>query len=223
MYYSIRKRIMVNFGNVENQDRKKDLIIDAALKRFAHFGLSKTTMTEIANDLSLSKALLYYYFPDKISLYSAVLKNIIETMDAEMRKDVGSATNSHEALKKCLDKRQAFITKYYNLLDFTKITGTELPGNLMCMFVKAKDSELTVLKKVLEIGISAGEFEVEDLDETAALLKDALSGIYFTVLKRHTKGFLPEKEQFDSILSRQKKLGEIFLKGLEATTVSEIS
>lgn len=223
MYYSFHKGIIVIFGNVENQDRKKDLIIDAALKRFAHFGLSKTTMTEIANDLSLSKALLYYYFPDKISLYSAVLRNIIETMDVEMRKDVGSATNSHEALKKCLDKRQAFITKYYNLLDFTKITGTELPGNLMCMFVKAKDSELTVLKKVLEIGISAGEFEVEDLDETAALLIDALSGIYFAVLRRHAKGFLPEKEQFDSILSRQKKLGEIFLKGLEVTTVSEIS
>lgn len=214
---------MVNFEDVENQDRKKDLIIDAALKRFAHFGLSKTTMTEIANDLSLSKALLYYYFPDKISLYSAVLRNIIETMDTEMRKDVSSATNSHEALKKCLNKRQEFITKYYNLLDFTKVTGTELPGNLMCMFVKAKESELTVLKTVLEIGISAGEFEVENLDETAALLKDALSGIYFTVLKRHTKGFLPEKEQFDSILSRQKKLGEIFLKGLEVTTVSEIS
>lgn len=223
MYYHFPKGIIAIFGNVENQDRKKDLIIDAALKRFAHFGLSKTTMTEIANDLSLSKALLYYYFPDKISLYSAVLKNIIETMDAEMRKDVGSATNSHDALKKCLDKRQAFISKYYNLLDFTKITGTELPGNLMCMFVKAKDSELTILKTVLEIGISAGEFKVDDLDETAALLKDALSGIYFTVLKRHTKGFLPEKEQFDSILSRQKKLGEIFLKGLEVRTVSEIS
>lgn len=208
---------------MENQDRKKDLIIDAALKRFAHFGLSKTTMTEIANDLSLSKALLYYYFPDKISLYSAVLRNIIETMDAEMHKDVGSATNSHEALRKCLNKRQEFITRYYNLLDFTKVTGAELPPNLMCMFIRAKESELTILKTVLEIGITSGEFEVEDLDETAALLKDALSGIYFTVLKRQIKGFLPEKEQFDNILIRQKKLGEIFLKGLEVTTVSPIS
>lgn len=54
---------------MENQDKKRILIIEAALKRFAHYGLSKTTMTEIAKDISFSKALLYYYFPDKLSLY----------------------------------------------------------------------------------------------------------------------------------------------------------
>lgn len=208
--------------NVENQDKKKDLIIDAALKRFAHFGLSKTTMTEIATDLSLSKALLYYYFPDKISLYSAVLQSIIENMDKELQKDVSCATNSQQALTICLDKRQDFIRKYYNLLDFTKVTGSELPEGLACMFTKAKDSEVTVLISVLEIGISAGEFEVSDLEETARLLKDALSGIYFTVLKRHTQAFFPEKEQFDTILMRQKKLGEIFLKGLMVRSALEI-
>ncbi|EOR93467.1 Transcriptional regulator, TetR family [Arcticibacter svalbardensis MN12-7] len=207
---------------MENQDKKKDLIIDAALKRFAHFGLSKTTMTEIATDLSLSKALLYYYFPDKISLYSAVLQSIIENMDKELQKDVSCATNSQQALTICLDKRQDFIRKYYNLLDFTKVTGSELPEGLACMFTKAKDSEVTVLISVLEIGISAGEFEVSDLEETARLLKDALSGIYFTVLKRHTQAFFPEKEQFDTILMRQKKLGEIFLKGLMVRSALEI-
>ncbi|WP_069659334.1 TetR/AcrR family transcriptional regulator [Arcticibacter eurypsychrophilus] len=207
---------------MENQDKKKDLIIDAALKRFAHFGLSKTTMTEIATDLSLSKALLYYYFPDKISLYSAVLQSIIENMDQELLKDVSRATNSLQALTICLDKRQDFIRKYYNLLDFTKVTGSELPEGLACMFTKAKDSEVTVLKTVLEIGISAREFEVSDLEETARLLKDALSGIYFTVLKRHTQAFFPEKEQFDTILIRQKKLGEIFLKGLMVRSALEI-
>lgn len=206
---------------MENQDKKKDLIIDAALKRFAHFGLSKTTMTEIATDLSLSKALLYYYFPDKISLYSAVLQSIIENMDVELQKDVSRATNSLEALTICLDKRQDFIRKYYNLLDFTKVTGAELPDGLACMFTRAKDSEVTVLKTVLEIGITAGEFEVSDIEETARLLKDALSGIYFTVLKRHSQAFLPEKEQFDTILIRQKKLGEIFLKGLMIPSVLE--
>lgn len=47
-----------------SQDLKREAIIEAAIKRFAHFGVGKTTMTEIGNDLSLSKASLYYYFPD---------------------------------------------------------------------------------------------------------------------------------------------------------------
>ncbi|HBI89157.1 MAG TPA: TetR/AcrR family transcriptional regulator, partial [Sphingobacterium sp.] len=54
-----------------NADVKRIKILEAATRRFAHFGMAKTTMSEIAKDLNFSKALLYYYFPDKNSLYSA--------------------------------------------------------------------------------------------------------------------------------------------------------
>ena len=64
------------------QDKKRDAIIDAAEKRFSHFGVAKTTMNEIADDLSISKASLYYYFPDKLNLYAAVLKKLIEASQA---------------------------------------------------------------------------------------------------------------------------------------------
>ncbi|PWG80037.1 TetR/AcrR family transcriptional regulator [Pararcticibacter amylolyticus] len=200
---------------MENQDKKKELIIDAALKRFAHFGLSKTTMTEIANDLSLSKALLYYYFPDKISLYSAVLGHIIGLMDKELKKGVGNVSSSHEALELFLNKRQEFISKYYNLLDFTKITGSDLPEELATMFRKAKQSEITILTTILNKGIERKELQTFDSEEIAVLLMEALGGIVFSVLKANSRPFFPEKEQFDTILKRQKKLGEIFLNGLK--------
>ena len=60
------------------QDQKQEAIIEAAIKRFAHFGVSKTTMAEIAADLSFSKASLYYYFPDKLNLFAAVFKTITD-------------------------------------------------------------------------------------------------------------------------------------------------
>ena len=55
-------------------NNKTDLIIEAAQKRFGLYGVEKTSMREIANDLKLSKASLYYYFPDKESLYKAVVE-----------------------------------------------------------------------------------------------------------------------------------------------------
>ena len=58
--------------------KKRSLILEAAIRRFSHFGLAKTTMAEIAQDLSFSKALLYYYYPDKHSLYTAALSHVIE-------------------------------------------------------------------------------------------------------------------------------------------------
>ena len=35
----------------KNVDEKKFIILEAAKKRFAHFGMAKTTMAEIAKDL----------------------------------------------------------------------------------------------------------------------------------------------------------------------------
>ena len=53
---------------------KVQLIIEVAQKRFGLYGVEKTSMREIADDLKLSKASLYYYFPDKESLYKAVVE-----------------------------------------------------------------------------------------------------------------------------------------------------
>lgn len=54
------------------EDSKVVIILEAARKRFAHFGISKTTMNEIAADIGMSKASLYYYFPDKEKLFVAL-------------------------------------------------------------------------------------------------------------------------------------------------------
>ena len=50
-----------------DKSKKLKLIIEASQKRFGIFGVEKTSMREIADDLKLSKASLYYYFPDKES------------------------------------------------------------------------------------------------------------------------------------------------------------
>ncbi|HEU4470022.1 MAG TPA: TetR family transcriptional regulator, partial [Flavisolibacter sp.] len=57
---------------------KQEHIVEAAIRRFSHFGIAKTTMTEIADDLSLSKQSLFYYFPDKQSLVLAVREKLTE-------------------------------------------------------------------------------------------------------------------------------------------------
>ena len=53
---------------------KQAVILDAARKRFAYYGFSKVTMDEIAADIGMGKASLYYYFPTKESLFEEVVK-----------------------------------------------------------------------------------------------------------------------------------------------------
>src|SRR4051812_7295292 len=119
------------------QDKKRDSIIDAAQKRFLHFGVDKTTMHEIAEDLSISKASLYYYFPYKLNLYGGVLKKIIE---AEQVKETAliNEKNVLKAINKFLDARTESIIKNYNLLEYLRTIGTDVPPELQTIFNAAR-------------------------------------------------------------------------------------
>jgi TetR/AcrR family transcriptional regulator len=198
---------------MENQDKKRELIIEAALKRFAHFGLAKTTMTEIASDLSLSKALLYYYFPDKISLYTAVLENIINEINTDLAKELVSIKDSKKALVYFLDKRHEYIQKYYNILDYIRVSGPDLPESISKILMKAKEIEIELITAAIQIGIDKKELQVSDAREAASLLMDAFMGMRYLVFSNKQPFQLP-KEHFESLLDRQKKLGLIFLDGL---------
>lgn len=198
---------------MDNQDKKRQLIIDSAIKRFAHFGLSKTTMTEIASDLSMSKALLYYYFPDKISLYSAVLENIINEIDEELSKGVESIKSTDKAILYVLEKRQEYILKYYTILDYIRTAGPDLPENIQKIIENAKSSETRIITSILQRGIDKAELAIQNARESASLLMDALIGMRYTAFSQY-RGFQIHQDQLHSLLNRQKKLALIFLKGL---------
>jgi len=194
---------------MENQDRKRELIIEAAVKRFAHYGLAKTTMTEIASDLSLSKALLYYYFPDKIHLYAAVLEYIIRLVGDDIHNGLIGIQDSNEALDYYLNKRHNYLKKYYNIFELVRASALDLPAELVPVLAKARAAEIDQILTVLHKQKNAGA----ESNETAALLYDAFVGMRSPVF-HSKKTFQLDPEVFETLLERQKMLGAIFLKGL---------
>ena len=56
-------------------DRKNE-IIEAAKKRFAK-GYSPTSMDDIARDVGITKASLYYFFKGKEEIFSAIIEEVI--------------------------------------------------------------------------------------------------------------------------------------------------
>ena len=201
---------------MDNQDKKREIIIEAALKRFAHFGLNKTTMTEIASDISLSKALLYYYFPDKISLFAAVMDNIIRKIEGEMKAGLSRQKSSHNAILFHLEKRQEFVRKYFNLLEYAIATGPDLPRQLFEVFKAARNSELNSIAGIIKKGNESGEFDVADPLLIAEILLDALAGMRINHFAP-ARSFFPDKDQFEQILKKEKQLAVIFLNGLKKT------
>lgn len=199
---------------MEQQDQKREQILEAALKRFAHFGLNKTTMNEIAGDLKFSKALLYYYFPDKLSLYSAVMEKVFSEISTVINDAIKKSKTAEEAIKVYFSARLDFLEKYFPLLDFNKFLNIDKYQDLKIILNNANESEIKHLKCIMDIGVKTGQYDIVDPEYTAKLLFDALLGIRILYINNAQRQFDIDKSFLNMITSRQKEVVEIFLKGV---------
>jgi TetR/AcrR family transcriptional regulator len=198
----------------EAKDEMRDKILEAALKRFTHYGASKTTMNEIADDLHCSKASLYYYFPDKKAMHTAVLQKIAESYFQTMEKEARDVTSATKALYNIIDLRKDFISKFCRLEIFQLLQDNSK------FFIeekkKAKQREFNIHTDIIKAGIALGEFKVTDPALTAELLVQALMGMRFSVPDHIREDMDIDDEMMDIIINKQKQLLEIFIKGIKA-------
>jgi AcrR family transcriptional regulator len=54
------------------KDSIREQIVQAAKKRFSHFGYAKTTMAEVATDCAMSPGNLYRFYPGKLDIAEAI-------------------------------------------------------------------------------------------------------------------------------------------------------
>ena len=196
-------------------DQKQEAIIEAAIKRFAHFGVSKTTMTEIASDLSISKALLYYYFPDKLNLYIAVFKSITETGTRRDDALLHAEKDPWKAIGLFLDIRTDFIIRYHNILEYLKTFSVHnIPKELEPVFSDLKKLELQRIINIMENGKKAGMLKMKDAKKAAGLYYDFLEGFRYSFFAQNNPNFFPDKKQFQSVLKKEKEFSVIFFNGL---------
>lgn len=199
---------------MDPQDIKRELIIETALQRFAHFGLNKTTMNEIAKDLKFSKALLYYYFPDKINLYAAVMQKIFSDMSHILEIELSKAKTPEIAIDKFIENKQSFLERYYPILDFSKLSNIEKYSDLKVTLEQANKAEVGQLKQIIEIGLKTNVYEVEDVDYTSKLLFDILRGVRMLYFSSVQIQFGIDKEFLNNVSKKNKEIICIFLKGL---------
>src|SRR3954462_2555402 len=57
---------------MSEKDAVRTQIVDAAKKRFSHFGYAKTTMAEVATDCAMSPGNLYRFYPGKLDIAEAI-------------------------------------------------------------------------------------------------------------------------------------------------------
>jgi len=198
----------------ETKDEMKERILEAALKRFTHYGSAKTTMNEIAEDLGCSKASLYYYFPDKKGLHRAVLMKIAENFFAELEAAAETIVSAEATLQQITEIRSNFIRRFCRLELFRILNETQ-PEEMQQVIKEARERDDKLVARVIKAGVESGELQVEDPKEMAILYNQAMEGLRFTVLDRPPDYIDLTPEEVDQVMNKQQLLSEIFIKALK--------
>lgn len=197
-------------------DKKRDAIIEGAIKRFIHYGINKTTMNEIADDLSVSKPSLYYYFPDKNSLVFGVIDKIFSDYFEIIEKDKSTEMSIEERLTSFIEVKHRFFQKYYMLhlsggSPDSSLNSDELREHFMKMKLKNEHFHADIFRAAME----RGELAVDDADKIAELYLESLAGITSLCILHGNKELFPSKKEMKAMLEKQINLSNIFLKGLK--------
>ena len=198
----------------DQQDIKREKILEAAYQRFLHYGYSKTTMNEIAGDLSLSKALLYYYFPDKSQLYIAVMRKLAGQYLQNLTDKLGKFSDLKEAFTFQINNHHDFIVKNYNFFDFFRLNEQNLPDTIWEIITEIHHAEMQLLSAAITVEVDKGTIKpVDDPTLIVDLLLDALHGVRVSAVS-HKKVMFPKKEHLEEIHTKRLLLIDIFIKGL---------
>ena len=143
-------------GSEDNEIRTA--ILDSAERLFARDGLRATRTEAIAENASVSKALIYYYFDTKQALYAAVLERI--------RRDRESGLD-YAALEK-MEPREALVQHLTRLLQQTAEKPHRAPlfalENIQNdgRFYAGPAASMLVLVTILERGMRSRAFRSVD-------------------------------------------------------------
>jgi AcrR family transcriptional regulator len=195
------------------KSEKVQMIIEVSQKRFGLYGLEKTSMREIADDLKLSKASLYYYFPDKESLYKAVVEKEQTEFIAKIRERMFSIHEPEQLLLEYVNARLSYFRTLLNLGRLRLESYSGLKPVFMETIQLFKEKEKEFIKKIFEKGISNGKFSITDTDQTATLFLDLLKGLRITLINEKETLFI-EQPEYDLLVEKTIAFTNIFIKGL---------
>ena len=159
----------------ETTEEIKSNILDKAYLRFQHYGFGKTTMVEISEDCDMSPGNLYRYFDNKKKIGEGCAKRCMQQKLDIVREIVRNRKLSPEK------KLQAFALE---VLDYMYCQFSDQPALMELVDFISRESwdvvleymekERSLLSEILSEGNRSGDFNVEDVLDTAKGIQASL-------------------------------------------------
>ena len=155
-------------------DAVRTQIVEAAKKRFSHFGYAKTTMAEVATDCDMSPGNLYRFFPGKLDIAEAIAQEDYADHLRYLTKAANAPGKSarerlHDLLVEELRRTYKQLEKDPRAYEMARVIAQERPEFSDAMLA----NERKLIVALLEEGRGQGEFFVGDPIASAEVIQCA--------------------------------------------------
>ena len=198
----------------KESNSKIEVILQAAQQRLGLLGYEKTTMREIADDIAMSKASLYYYFPDKEGIFKAVIEKEQEAFFLKVEEIIAVQVNPEDMLTSYIRMRVEYFREFMNLSKFRSSEYEQVKPILKQLFDNFRSKELNFLTQIINLGQDSGRFHCENAEQMAELFLDIVKGLRFTLIKQRPYMELSVKE-LELLEDALQNFTRLFIKGLK--------
>lgn len=162
-------------NNMSKDDFKQQIVL-VATEVFNRFGYKKTTMDEIAAQLGKGKSSIYYYFKSKEEIFEAVVVKEAALLRNEVRLAIEQTADPKQQIQNyVLTRMKAYkrIVNYNNVLKDNILLHLDFVKEIRDSYDRY---QVELVKKILDDGVAADTFEIEDTQLAATGIITALKG-----------------------------------------------
>ncbi|MGA3012392.1 MAG: TetR/AcrR family transcriptional regulator [Bacteroidales bacterium] len=205
---------MVSISHTGDYTEKLHQILAEARKCFGIHGFEHTTMSEIASGVFLSKSSLYYYFPDKESLFKGVIEEELGEFYKHLTKRLEELSNPEVMLKEFIRIRQEHFKDIMNMNIFRMADFHIIKPHIKEILNHFREKEAEIIESIILKGKKSGVFVCQNPAKTADLFIDILQGLRMVVMKHRDFRELSE-EDYNHIEARHLEFIHLFIKALK--------
>jgi AcrR family transcriptional regulator len=176
---------MATAGPHNQSPDSRDEILKAAIQLFANRGFHETSMSEVAREAKVSKALIFWHFKTKEELFLAVLNKLLEPYVIDFAEE-SEKLDEREQIKKLIGGYVNFVRENANSVSFFLrrfMNGEEMPDAFTEQIRRLYDLYQALLTDRIRLGQQKGLCSRSDRPELMAnFVLAALNGLLINLL-----------------------------------------
>jgi AcrR family transcriptional regulator len=200
---------------MEKFNQKKEQIKDAGRKMFATYGYHKTTLDDIAGLIKLKKNSLYYYFPNKESLFFEIIQDEVNVHFEKQKKILAQDLSARDKIIKILNSLIIYIRERTTKYSLRIESYLEMTKVIRDLFPDFKKNQCRLITKLLKEGMEKGEFKKHNPEVLADDLEILITAVFNNYYRLSEAEFLHEID-LDAITNTVKRLIAYIFDGIEA-------